>query len=174
MEEILEEIEEEQKELPYYFLVQNDRITGKSRLYVENEEVINIEVSEEVYNDDIEKYIYDDGEIVLDPDYEEKQKQKRKATFEKEFFQTSLGWIRRAVNMADGSTKDFLSDLLPTISMAVQMGTPVKIIAYDEPDFTEEITDWTPYQHVEVVTAQFIQECFTQLSNDFLPINEDE
>ena len=105
---------------------------------------------------------------------EEEIKQKRKSEFEKGFFETSLGWIRRAVNMANGTTKDFLSDLLPTISMAVQMGTPVNIIAYDEPEFDEDITDWTPYQHQEVVTAQFIQECFMQLSNDFLPINEEE
>jgi hypothetical protein len=123
---------------------------------------------EYVLSDDLTEYVKKDAQ------WEEEQKQKRKATFESEFFQTSLGWIRRAVNMADGSTKDFLSDLLPTISMAVQMGTPVKIIAYTEPDFTEEITDWTPYQHVETVTAQFIQECFMTLSNDFLPINEDE
>lgn len=120
------------------------------------------------------KLIWQDDEIVENPNYDDEQTAKRQAEFEKEFFETSLGWIRRAVNMANGTTKDFLSDLLPTISMAVQSGTPVNIIAYNEPDFTEEITDWKPYQHLEVVTPQFIQECFLQLSNDFLPINEEE
>ena len=123
---------------------------------------------EYVLSDDQSEYVKKDAQ------WEAEQKAKRQAIFEKEFFNTSLGWIRRAVNMADGSTKDFLSDLLPTISMAVQMGTPVNIIAYTEPDFTEEIIDWRPYQHVEIVTAQFIQECFLQLSNDFLPINNEE
>ena len=146
---------------------------GKIKFYTEEEldpKIYNID--ESVETDD--EYVLDGDEYVLkDAEWEEKEKARRQAEFEKEFFQTTLGWIRRKVNMADGSTKDFLSDLLPTISMAVQMGTPVNIIAYDEPEFDEDVTDWTPYQHIEVVTAQFIQECFLQLSNDFLPINEE-
>jgi len=147
---------------------------GKIKFYTEEEldaDLYNLD--ESVETDD--EYVLDGDEYVLkDAEWEEKEKARRQAEFEKEFFQTSLGWIRRKVNMADGSTKDFLSDLLPTISMAVQMGTPVNIIAYDEPEFDEDVTDWTPYQHIEVVTAQFIQECFLQLSNDFLPINNEE
>lgn len=110
---------------------------------------------------------------VVNPNYEEEQQQARREEFLKEFFLTSLGYIRRSVSMADGNKKDFLSDLLPVISMGVQSGQAVNIIAYDMPDFTEEVTDWQQYQHIESVTAQFIQECFLQLSNDFLPINEE-
>lgn len=95
----------------------------------------------------------------------------RRTNFYKEFFNTSLGWIRRNVTMKNG-TKDFLSDLLPTISMAITTGQEVKIIAYDEPDFTEDIEDWTKYQHNEVVTPQFIQECFQQLQADFGVVNQ--
>ena len=94
----------------------------------------------------------------------------REEQFNKDFFNTSLGYIRRKVSMATGETKDFLSDLLPTISMGVQMGQPVQIIAYDKPDFTQEITDWTVLQNVKTVTAEFVQECFLQLSNDFKPV----
>lgn len=112
--------------------------------------------------------------LVENPDWEEEQARKREEQFNAEFFQTSLGHIRRAVNMANGTKKDFLSDLLPVISMSIQTGQAVNIIAYDKPDFSEDITDWTEYQHIEVVTPQFIQECFLQLSNDFLPINEEE
>ena len=74
--------------------------------------------------------------------------------------------------MKDGSHKDFLSDLLPTISMAVQMGKAVKVIAYNKPDFAHEVTDWTQYQHNEIVTPQFIQECMLQQSADFGVANE--
>lgn len=95
----------------------------------------------------------------------------REEQFNRDFFQTSLGYIRRNVTMADGSQKDFLSDLLPTIALAVSTGTQVNVIAYDKPDFSEEIADWTQYQHIETVTAQFIQECFLQTQNDFKPIN---
>lgn len=135
-------------------------------------DVLNIEVSEEIYNNAKQYgnnyYIYDNGEIVLNPNYTTEEAQKREKEFRKEFFNTSLGWIRRSVNMADGSKKDFLSDLLPAISMALNMGQTVNIITYTLPDFSHEITDWTIYQEIKQVTAQFIGECFNQLNNDFL------
>lgn len=98
----------------------------------------------------------------------------KKVQFNKDFFKTSLGYIRRKVSMATGETKDFLSDLLPTISMGVQMGQPVTIITYNEPDFTQDVTDFTSLQEYKTVTAQFVQECFLQLSNDFKPIEDIE
>lgn len=110
--------------------------------------------------------------LVKDKNYNKKQKAKREEAFKQAFFSTSLGYIRRNVTMADGSHKDFLSDLLPVISLGVQAGQTVKIIAYDEPDYSKDVTDWTEYQKKETVTAQFIQECFSQLSNDFKPANE--
>lgn len=134
--------------------------------------VQNIEVSEEIYIKSMEfganYYTYSNGEIVENPNYEQEQANKRQADFEKEFFNTSLGWIRRKVTMADGGTKDFLSDLLPAISMALNMGQAVNIITYTLPDFTQDITDWTIYQEIKQVTPQFISECFNQLNNDFL------
>lgn len=108
------------------------------------------------------------------PEYKAKEAAKRETEFDKAFFNTSLGYVRRSVTMADGGHKDFLSDLLPVISMGVQAGTPVNILTYDRPPFDHDITNWTLYQHQVVVTAQFIQECFLQLSNDFLPINEED
>lgn len=104
---------------------------------------------------------------------EEEKAREREASFDKAFFNTSLGYVRRSVTMADGSHKDFLSDLLPAISMSVQLGVSVNILTYDRPPFDHDIDDWTEYQHKVVATPQFIQECFVQLSNDFLPINED-
>ena len=108
----------------------------------------------------------DDSTKVYKLTEEEKQAEMLEQ-FNKEFFNTSLGYIRRKVTMATGETKDFLSDLLPTISMGVQMGQPVKIITYNKPDFTQEITDWTVLQNEKTVTAEFVQECMLQLSRDF-------
>ena len=105
-------------------------------------------------------------------EYKQKEAQEREQAFDKSFFNTSLGYVRRSATMADGSHKDFLSDLLPVISMGVQSGVPVNILTYDRPPFDHDIEDWTEYQHKVIVTPQFIQECFMQLSNDFLPINE--
>ena len=93
----------------------------------------------------------------------------KEAQFEKDFFNTSLGYVRRQVTMANGFKKDFLSDLLPTISIATQAQTSVNILVYDKPDFSQPDIDWEQYQRKEQVTPQFVQECFVQLQNDFLP-----
>lgn len=119
------------------------------------------------------KYIVVDDDLVLNPNFEEEQAKEREEQFNNDFFNTSLGYVRRKVSMATGETKDFLSDLLPTISMGVQMGQPVTIITYNKPDFTQEITDWTVFQNEQTVTAEFVQECFMQLSNDFKPVNNE-
>ena len=118
-------------------------------------------------------YVISDGKLIRNPNYDEQKATIRQADFEKAFFYTSLGYVRRSVTMADGSHKDFLSDLLSVISMGIQGGQSVQIITYDKPPFDKDITDWTPYQHHVAATVQFIQECFLQLNNDFLPINEE-
>ena len=97
------------------------------------------------------------------PDYEAI----RREQFHRDFFNTSLGYIRRKVSMKTGETKDFLTDLLPVISIAVQGGQTVNIITYREPDFTHDIEDWEALQEVKQATPQFIQDCFNQVSTDF-------
>ena len=47
------------------------------------------------------------GEYLAEEEIEEKQQEQ----FAKDFFSTSLGYVRRKVHMKDGSTKDFLSDI---------------------------------------------------------------
>lgn len=114
--------------------------------------------------------VNEQGDVVSNKEaYEQEQIEARKAQFNKDFFPTSLGYVRRKVSMANGETKDFLSDLLPTISMGVNLGQPVSIITYSEPDFTVNEHDWESLQSVKTVDAQFVQECFLQLSNDFKP-----
>ena len=44
-------------------------------------------------------------------EYINEQAQARETSFNEEFFNTSLGYIRRKVTMKDGSTKDFLTDI---------------------------------------------------------------
>ena len=134
--------------------------------------VVTKEQADKIAEDNL-YYVIIDGELVENPNYETEKANQRQAQFNKDFFKTSLGYIRRKVSMATGETKDFLSDLLPTISMGVQMGQPVTIITYKEPDFTTDEIDWLALQEMKTVTAQFVQECFLQLSNDFKPVNEE-
>lgn len=146
----------------------NETLT-KAQVKCLNDDCVNVEVSKEVY-DNLDRYIYQDGAIVENPNYDVEQAEQRKTQFNKDFFNTSLGYVRRKVSMATGETKDFLSDLLPTISMGVQMGKPIQIIAYKEPDFTTDEIDWVKLQEHKTVTADFVNECFLQLSNDFKPV----
>ena len=108
-----------------------------------------------------------------DEEYEQEQADRRETEFNKAFFNTSLGYIRRKVTMKDDSKKDFLSDLVLSIKAGLEQGLDVKILTYDKPPFDRDIEDWTVYQHIVSATPQFIMECLMQTSNDFLPINED-
>lgn len=63
--------------MSYYVFIQNEKINGKGQVKCLNEDILNIEVEEEIYNN-IEKYIYLNGEIVLNPNYEQEQEQKEK------------------------------------------------------------------------------------------------
>lgn len=120
-----------------------------------------------------------EGETITTKRYEIKANpvpttEEKQTRFNKEFFNTSLGYIRRKVNMSTGETKDFLSDLLPVISIGIQSGQTIPVITYSLPDFTQDLT--TEYletlQTVKNVTSEFVQECFLQLSNDFLPASQ--
>ena len=110
-------------------------------------------------------------DLVPDPTPEELEEQRREQ-FHREFFNTSLGYVRRTVTKADGTTADFLLDYISLINKAVESGLDYSIITYDEPDFTKDITDWTQYQHYVVATNQFVLECLAQAGNDFRPVNQ--
>ena len=99
----------------------------------------------------------------------EKQAELREKQFKAEFFQTSLGWIRRKVNMKDGSIKDFLADLLLPIKAGLELGQKVEIITYKTPDFTLDYNEEyiISLQERKEATAGFIQECLMQTVADF-------
>lgn len=110
------------------------------------------------------------GEVVDNTkEYEAQKAQERQKKFNKEFFLTSLGYIRRKVSMSTGETRDFLFDLLPAIEKSVSIGQPYPVIVYKQPDFTKEIT--TEYlvslQEFKNATEQFCNECTLQIGTDF-------
>ena len=61
----------------YYVTITNNKINGVGTCPCTGENTFSMEISQEVYNN-IDHYIYEDGVIVLDPDYEEKQAQKER------------------------------------------------------------------------------------------------
>lgn len=120
-------------------------------------------------------YAVENNQIKLCDNAEEMKAQDRQEQFCREFFHTSLGWIRRKVTMKDGSVKDFLADLLIPIKTGIELGNIVKIITYDEPDFTKKADKeyMESLQKIKTVTMEFIQECLLQTVADF-GLNEGE
>lgn len=54
----------------YYVFIENNKINGRGECRCETEGFINVEVSEEVYND-IKHYMWNGEAVVLNPDYKE-------------------------------------------------------------------------------------------------------
>lgn len=96
-------------------------------------------------------YIISDGKLVENPNYAEEKQAREDAQFNKEFFNTSLGYVRRTVTMKNGSTCNFLTDILP------QLVAGIPVLTY-----TRQLE-----QSKVQVTEQFIQECKQQLFVDF-------
>ena len=128
-----------------------------------SDDVQNVEISEDVFNiykNDPDRYIWNGHEIIENPDYTEIKKQEHERQWLADFFETSLGWVRRKVSIQmTGETRDFLYDIKPTL----RAGIP--IITYQKPDFE---TSFDPVQNRNViVTDQFLAECETQIYRDF-------
>ena len=137
--------------------VRNNQIIDFNSKYLD-EDILRVETSEEIYAvwcADKKRVIYKEGEIIINPDYEAEKQAELIEQFNKEFFNTSLGYIRRRVNMKDGTTKDFLTDIVPLLQVGVQ------IITYSLNG--AELTQNTGV----TVTEQFITECKQQLFADF-------
>lgn len=108
----------------------------------------------EQYQADNDRYKVINGvftDIYGTAEYEEIKRQKEEAEFNRQFFHTTLGYVRRNVTMKDGTIKSFLTDILPMLVV----GVPV--LVYDRQ------LNQTRVQ----VTEVFINECKQQLFVDF-------
>lgn len=137
--------------------VRNNQIIDFNSKYLD-EDILRVETSEEIYAAwclDKKKVVYKEGEIIINPDYEAEKQAELIEQFKKEFFNTSLGYVRRKVTMKDGTTKDFLTDIVPLLQVGVQIIT-----------YSLNGTELTQNTGV-TVTEQFINECKQQLFSDF-------
>lgn len=92
--------------MTYYIFLENGKINGCGQCPTVNEEVQNIVVAEEVYNAyraEPEKFIYVEGEIVENPNYEEEQKQKERERLDK--LSMTRGDVFEALILAKGLGK---------------------------------------------------------------------
>ena len=128
-----------------------------------------IEETEEALYALLPNEIMQNNQPVINANYEAELALERETEFKKEFFETSLGWIRRKVNMKDGSKKDFLSDLLLQIKAGLELGQNIEIVTYSTPDFSNDLTPESllALQVKKNATAEFVQECLMQTVADF-------
>ena len=76
----------------YYIFVENGKLNGAGEGQILNENVINYEVDEELYNaylENQELYIWDGLQIIINPNYEEEQAQKEKDRIQELFMTRS-------------------------------------------------------------------------------------
>ena len=133
----------------YYIFYEKDTgiLNGAGQCKCLNENIVNIEVEENLYNDyvsDPSKYIYDNGEIVENPNYEELKAQERKDEFYKQFIRTSLGNYRLEPKGYANAQQamDVTNTMATALGGLTEQLVPL-VIFYETPDFTkaEECTE---------------------------------
>lgn len=160
--------------MAFYLNVTNNKIINASNEPINKQGIKSYLVEEQVYYNylsDENRYIVQNNKIVEDPDYMDKIKNKRETGFKEQFFETSLGWIRREPTLADGTKDNFLNNNLPLFAIALTTGQTVVLpIAYQLPDFTKELTE-DYMQSLQIknqnITQQFIIECMQVKMTDF-------
>lgn len=61
--------------MTYYAFITNNKINGKGQCECTGDDTFSVEVTEEIYNN-LDHYIYSNGEIILNPNYEQEKAQK--------------------------------------------------------------------------------------------------
>lgn len=154
-EEVIEEpTENEEPEIEY------GEVTETVITYTEETRVRDIE---EEY---IEAYYVKDPEPEDPEERKKREAKEREESFKKQFFETSLGWIRKKATMKDGSVDNFLTDDLPLLEIGLRNGFVAKAIVYSTPDFTIDF-NILDYQSYVEVTPQFIGECLQEKQSEF-------
>ncbi|MBQ8669076.1 hypothetical protein IJ472_04805 [bacterium] len=96
--------------MKYYIFVENDTIQNCGNCPQINEEVMNIEVSKDVYDSYIEdslRYIFSNGKIIKNPNYEnDKQKQFIKERIEEIYENLNTLDIKRIRAVCEDEIKD--------------------------------------------------------------------
>lgn len=120
--------------MAYYVFIQDEKINGTGQCKQITEGVLNVEVTEEIYNN-IEKYIYKDGEIVINENYELELAEARKEEFLKQFFKIDgYGYFRKQPK-GYGSAVESLNTAFNIVTVIGNL--PANTLTfYAEPDFT--------------------------------------
>ena len=124
----LEQINSEVK-MTYYIHIENGQIIGKGQARILNETFLNVEVDEDIYNE-IEKYIWDGADLVLDPDYEEKEAQKERERIA--LLSLTRGDVFRGLLMAKQVTRAEIRAMIENNETLSTLEREMALIDFDE------------------------------------------
>lgn len=106
----------------------NDTLT-KAQVKCLNADCVNIEVSKDVY-DNLDRYIYQDGLIVENPNYEEEQAQKERERIA--LLSLTRGDVFRGLLQAKGVTRAQLRAMIETNELLSVVEKEMALIDFDE------------------------------------------
>lgn len=133
----------------YYAFINNNQIDGTGQVECLNPEILNIEITEEVYNN-IDHYIWDGAEIILNPNYEEEQAEKERERIAN--LHMTRGDVFRGLLLAKGVTRADMRGLIE----AMPETTPQERIAkeYALIDFDEALEFYRGVSLIDTVGEQ--------------------
>lgn len=105
--------------MTYYIFLDNGVLNGAGQCMQLTEGVINLEVSEEIYNTYVanpKMYIYSNGEIIKNPNYEKEQAQRERERLD--MLSLTAADVERAIYKAKGMDFDDILEMIkdnPTI-----------------------------------------------------------
>ena len=150
-----------------YLFIENGKINGGGGCRCLSDNIINYEVSDEVYNaytNDPDLYVWNGEEVIVNPDYDEIKADERQAEFESKFIQTTWGWYRKYPKGYANAPQSV--DIIFNIVNASQGFTQQvadMMIFYRKPDFdkpeqcTEEWLIENQYKHEPCSIQEFMQ-----------------
>lgn len=97
-----------------------------------------IEISEDIYNNS-DMYIWQDGELAVNPNYEEELAEQRKQEFESKFLLTSLGNYRlQPKGYANAQQSiDTINNMVNALGSLTEQISEM-VLFYETPNFTDE------------------------------------
>lgn len=106
----------------YYAFIQDNKINGVGQCQCLNEDIQNIEISEEVFNaivEDKDTYIWDGVDVVVNPDYEEIKRREERQRLDA--LTLTPADVERALYRAKGmdfeDLKTLITEQIPTIDI---------------------------------------------------------
>ena len=112
--------------------IRNEQLIDMNSKYL-NTDIVRVEVTDEIYNaylEDINKVVYQDGEIVLNPNYEAEQEQKERERIA--HLSLTRGDVFRGLLMARGVTRLMLRGMIEANEQLTEVQKEMALIDFDE------------------------------------------